>query len=66
MGRIEDTVLSLKSRIALFREQHSWVWDATGQDTLQAKRDTGRDAPEGAAVERTGDAQTFRQDSMGG
>jgi hypothetical protein len=61
---IEDNVLSLKSRIALFKLEHSWVWDAD-KDTVQAKGVTGRDAPERKALERTGDAQTLWQDSMG-
>ena len=61
---IEDNVLSLKSRIALFKLEHSWVWDAD-KDTVQAKGVTGRDAPEREALERAGDAQTLWQDSMG-
>ena len=61
---IEDNVLSLKSRIALFKLEHSWVWDAD-KDTVQAKDVTGRDAPEREALERAGDAQTFRQNGMG-
>ena len=64
MGSVEDSVLSLKSRIALFKLEHSWVWDAD-KDTVQAKGVTGRNAPEREALERAGDAQTFRQDGMG-
>jgi hypothetical protein len=61
---MDDVVTSLKSRIALFKLEHSWVWDAD-KDTVQAKGVTGRDAPERKALERTGDAQTLWQDSMG-
>ena len=61
---MDDVVTSLKSRIALFKLEHSWVWDAD-KDTVQAKGVTGRDAPEREALERVGDAQTFRQNGMG-
>lgn len=61
---MDDVVTSLKSRIALFKLEHSWVWDAS-KDTVQAKAATSRNAPEREEMERTGDAQTVWQDSVG-
>lgn len=61
---IEDTIISLKSRIELFKIEHSWVWDAD-KDTVQAKDFTGRDAQQRKALERPSDAQAFRKDGMG-